>query len=78
MCQIEAPSSWKIVRLVFLRKPDTEPKKGIRSYKAFSLTSVMSKWYVYCIILRPEKEKEPESWKRLHVGGLTEVDSTYK
>ena len=27
----EAPSSWKIVKLVFLRKPDAEPKKGIRS-----------------------------------------------
>ena len=27
----EAPSSWKIEKLVFLRKPDAEPKKGIRS-----------------------------------------------
>ena len=27
----EAPSSWRIVKLVFLRKLDAGPKKGIRS-----------------------------------------------
>ena len=27
MGQMDAPSSWKIVRLVSLRKPDAEPKK---------------------------------------------------
>ena len=37
---------------------------GIRSYRAIALTSVMSKWYASCAILRPEKEKEPESWKK--------------
>ena len=37
MGQMEAPSSWKIVKLVFLRKPDAEPKKGIRSYRAIAL-----------------------------------------
>ena len=30
----------------------------------------MSKWYVSCIILRLEKEKEPESLKKLHLGGI--------
>ena len=45
MGQMEAPSSWKIVKLVFLRKPDAELRKGIRSYRAIALTSVMSKWY---------------------------------
>ena len=29
MGQMEAPSSWKIVQLIFLRKPDAEPNKGI-------------------------------------------------
>ena len=29
----------------------------------------MSKWYVPCIILLLENEKEPESWKRLYVRG---------
>ena len=67
---MESPSSWKIVKLVFLRKPDAEPKKGIRSYRAIALTSVMSKWYASCIILRLEKEKEPENWKNLHIGGV--------
>ena len=42
---------------VFMRKPDAEQKKGIRSYIAIALTSVMSKWYASCIILRLEKKK---------------------
>ena len=29
----------------------------------------MSKWYASCL-LRLEKEKEPETWKKLHIGGL--------
>ena len=33
----------------------------------------MSKWYASCVILRLEQEKEPESWKRLHVGGFDGV-----
>ena len=65
MGQMEAPSSWNIVRLVFLR----EPRKGIRTYSAIALTSVMSKWYASGIILRVEKEAEPDSWKKLHLGG---------
>ena len=43
--QMDAPNSWKIVKLVFLRKSDAEPKKVIRSCGAIALTSVMSKWY---------------------------------
>ena len=67
---MESPSSWKIVKLVFLKKPDAAPKKGITSYRAIALTSVMSKWYVSCIILRLEKAKEPVKWKNLHVGRM--------
>ena len=55
--RMESPSSWKVVKRVFLRKPDAAPTKGIRSYRAIALTSVMSKWYVSCILLRLEKEK---------------------
>ena len=57
---MEAPSSWKIVKQLFLRKPDAGPKKEIRSYRAIAPTSVMSKWYAACVILRLEKEKEPQ------------------
>ena len=67
---MESPSSWKILKLVFLRKRDAVPKKEIRSCRAIALTSVMSKWYASCIILRLEREKEPEQWKNLHVGGV--------
>ena len=65
--------SWKIVKLIFLRKPDAEPKKGIRSYRAVVLSSVFSKWYASCIVLRLESDREPESWKKLHVGGLNGI-----
>ena len=65
--QMEAPSSWKIVKLIFLRKPDAEPKKGNRSYKAIAHTSVFSKSYASCIILRLEQEREPKNWMKLHV-----------
>ena len=60
---MESPSSWKLVKL------DDAPKKGIRSYRAIALTSVMSKWYASCIILLLEKEKEPVKWKNFHVMG---------
>ena len=30
----------------------------------------MSKWHATCTILRLEREKEPEGWKQLHVGGI--------
>ena len=39
----DAPRSWKIVKMVFLRKPDAEPNKVIRSHMATALTSVTSK-----------------------------------
>ena len=39
MGQMEVPSSCKIARLVFLRQPDAEPKKGIRSYRAIACRS---------------------------------------
>ena len=50
------PSSWNIVRLLFVRKPDAEPKKGIKSCRAAALTSVMSNWYATCVFLRLEME----------------------
>ena len=66
---VKAPSSWRIVKLIFLRKPNATPQKGRRSYTATALTS-MSKWYAACMILRLGTEKEPESWRQLHVGGV--------
>ena len=66
---MEAPSSWKDVKLALLRKPGAEPKKAIRSYRAIELTSVMPQWHASSIILRLKK-KEPESWKKLHLGGI--------
>ena len=73
MGQTEAPSSWKIVKLEFLRKLDVEPKKGNRSYRAIALTLIMSKWFASCVILRSEHESEPETWKKLRVGGMNGI-----
>ena len=53
-----------------LRNRIQSRRKEIRSYRAVALTSVVSKWYVSCIILRLEQEREPENWKKLDVGGL--------
>ena len=58
------------------RKPDAEPKKGVRSYRAIALTSVMSKWYAACVILRLEKEEEPEGWTQFHVVGTAGVGAS--
>ena len=58
---------------VFTKNQTRNQRKGTRRYRAIAMTSVMSKWYVTCIILRMKEEKEPESWKRLHVGGVDGV-----
>ena len=56
---MEFPGSWKIVKLVFLRKTRfAAPKKGIRSYRATALTSVMFKVVgILSSVLRLEREK---------------------
>ena len=70
MGQMESPSSWKVVKLVFLKKSDAVPTKGIRNYLAIALTSVMSKWYASCVLLRLEKGTEPGKLRILHTGGV--------
>ena len=44
----DAPSAWRIVKLIFLQEQDAAPKKEIRSYKAIALASVMSNWSAAC------------------------------
>ena len=48
--KVEAPISWKIVKPVFLRIPDGEPKNRIRSYRAiaFDIGDVQVVRIVYC------------------------------
>ena len=41
--------------------------------KPLLLTSVMSKWFASCILLRLEQEREPEIWEKLHVGGFNGI-----
>ena len=54
----EYHSSWKIVKLVFLREPDAEPKKGIRCCRAIAPASLMSKWYVRVVQLDDWKKRK--------------------
>ena len=44
-------------KLVFLRKFDAKPEKGIGSYTAIALTSVMSKWHATCVMGRESGQR---------------------
>ena len=68
------PSSSRTLIFVFLRKPDAEPRNGIRSFRETALTSMMSKWYATCITLRLERETHRKAGssctcEKLHVTG---------
>ena len=41
--QCRAPPAWKILRLVFLKKPDAKLETGIRGIRAVALMSVLAK-----------------------------------
>ena len=57
--------------LVFFQRTRRGAKERNRKLlDFFALTSVMSKWYGACIILRLEKDEEPDGGKQVHVGGI--------
>ena len=66
----QAPSSWKIVKLVFLRKPAEE---WYHKAQNIALTSVLSELHATCVILRFEKGNSLEELKQFHVGGVDGV-----
>ena len=70
----DSPASWKIVKLVFLKKPDASAVTGTRGYRAIALMSVMATWYSSVEVLLSNNTKQPEGWERLHVGPGTGVD----
>ena len=56
LCRCLSPlSSRRRALSATCRKPDVEPKKGVRSHKATALSSVLSKWYARCVVLRMER-----------------------
>ena len=66
--RVEAPSSWKIVKLVFLRKPHEKPqnrKKKLEGHRVDIGGVKVVRIVCYC---SSGKEKEPEGWRLLHVG----------
>ena len=52
-----APEAWKVLRLVFLKKPD-----------AVALLSMFSEWFTTVLVDLLHEEKEPIEWRSLHVG----------
>ena len=66
--ECRAPEARKILRLVFLKKPDTKLEIGLRGFRAIELLSVFSKWNTTVPVDLLHEEKEPVEWRRLHVG----------
>ena len=66
--ECRAPEAWKVLRLVFLKKPDAKLEQGLRGFRAIALLNVFSKWYATVLVDMLHEEKEPSEWKRLHVG----------
>ena len=62
--ECRASEAWKILRVVFLKKPHAKLEKGLR----MPLLSVFSKWYTTVLVELQHEEKEPIAWRNLHVG----------
>ena len=48
-----------------LRKSEAEPKKRMRSHRAITLTSVLSRWYAFCIVLLSLRAGRNCTWETL-------------
>ena len=69
-----APEAWKVLRLVFLQKPDAKLEKGRLAFCAIALLSVFSKWYTTVLVDLLLEEEEPIEWRNLHVGAKRGVN----
>ena len=72
-----APEAWRILRLVFLKKPDAKLEKGTRGFRAIPLSSVFSKWYTAVLVDLLHEEQEPLEWMELHLGAERGVNCEY-
>ena len=66
--ECRAPDARKVLRLVFLKKPDTKLEKGLREFRVIALLSVLSQWYITVLVDLVHEEKEPAEWRSRHVG----------
>ena len=57
--ECRAPEAWKILRQVFLQKPDASLEKGLRGFRAVALRSVFSTSYTTVLVELVHEEKEP-------------------
>ena len=56
--ECRAPEAWEILRLVFLKKPDSKLEKELRGFCAIALLGVFSKWYTTDRSLHVGAERE--------------------
>ena len=66
--ECRAPEAWKILRLVFLKKPDAKLEKLLRGFRALALLSVFSKRYTTVLVDMLHEDKKPIEWRSFHVG----------
>ena len=57
--------AWKILRLVFLKRPDAELEKELRGFRAIALLSVFSIWYTTILENLLHDEEETIEWRSI-------------
>ena len=73
MGQMDAPSSWKIVKFVFLRTPGRRTKEGNQELQSDCTQQCRVEAVRVLCDDAHGKGKEPETWQRLHMGGVNNI-----
>ena len=60
--ECRAPEACRVLRLVFLQKPDAKFEQGLRGFRAIALLSVLSEWKATILVDLLHDEKEPVEW----------------
>ena len=71
--ECRATEAWKVLRVVYFKKPGAKLEKGQRGFRAIALLGVFSKWFTTVLVDMLHENKEPSEWKRLHVGAERRV-----
>ena len=48
--ECRAQEAWKVLRFVFLEKPNAKLERGLRGFRAIARLSVFSKWYTTVLV----------------------------
>ena len=71
--ECRATEAWKVLRLVYFKKPGAKVEKGLRGFRAIALLGVFSICFTTVLVDMLHENKEPSEWKRLHVGAERRV-----